>query len=74
MSTAMFFQCRLHKGPERRVGWVEKRAAKAGAQVTLKGEAGWWTVVSVAEPPLPERWLAEKQRRDRGGLPSMVKA
>ena len=72
--TDLFYQCRLHQGAERLVGWIEARAAKEGARIEVKGRAGLWDVIAVFGPPMDASWLKEKQRRDRGRLPSLVSA
>lgn len=75
MTATVYYQCKLRRGTERRVGWIESRAAKAGARVQIKGETGGlWQVAEVFEPSLDVTWLADKRRRDRGALPSLVRA
>lgn len=76
MTATIFYQCRLHRGLERRVGWIEARGAKTGARVQIKGEEsqGLWSVAEVFQPALDATWLTEKQRKDRGSLKSLVPA
>ena len=69
-----FYQCALHQGDTRTVGWIEARGAKQGTRVELKGHDGLWEVAQVFEPALDASWLTEKQRRDRGSLKSLVPA
>lgn len=68
----MYFQCALHQGERRTVGWIEARGARQGARVELEGCPGLWDVAAVYGPPLDASWLAEKQRRDRGSLKSLA--
>lgn len=63
---SLWYQCKLAKNNgEVTVGWIEARAAKAGARVQLldegynKGEL--WTVVKVSHPGIEEELLKEKQ-------------
>lgn len=69
-----FYQCALHQGDTRTVGWIEARGAKSGARVELKGQSGLWDVVSVFQPPIDATWLDDKRRRDRGSLKSLAPA
>lgn len=69
-----WYQCALAQGERRTVGWIEERGAKRGARVEIKGEDGLWDVEAVYEPSYDASWLEEKRRKDRGSLPSLVKA
>ena len=52
------------------VGWIEARGAKPGARVEVPEHGGLWRVAAVFEPPLDARWLQEKRRIDRKGMPT----
>ncbi len=69
---SLWYQCALVQGERRTVGWLEN--PKQGTRVELKGEDGLWDVVQVFQPPYDASWLEEKRRKDRGSLPSLVKA
>lgn len=69
---SLWYQCALSQGERRTVGWLEN--PKQGTRVELKGEDGLWDVDKVFGPPLDASWLEEKRRKDRGSLPSLVKA
>ena len=51
--TDFYHQCWFEKntddGLEKKVGWIEKRGAKIGALVELKGEEGLWLVTKVSD-------------------------
>jgi hypothetical protein len=67
-----YFQCELHQGTERLVGWIEDRGAKEGLRVEVKTRDGLWRVAKVwEENPIDAAWLAEKRGRDRKGLKSI---
>jgi len=66
-------QCLFEQDGQRTVGWIEKRGAKMGARIVLKGEAGLLNVLAVYGPELELSDLQEKQRRDRDSLPSIRK-
>ncbi len=71
---SLWYQCALAQGERRTVGWIEERGAKEGCQVELKGEDGLWRVLRVFSPAYDASWLDEKRRKDRGSLPSLVRA
>lgn len=66
-------QVELSQGAKRTILWIENRGAKQGATVDLLGE-GKWHVEKVYGFDLPEAALREKQRMDRGALPSIIGA
>lgn len=66
-------QCELSRGTERVVLWIDERGAKPGATVELIGE-GEWKVEKAYAFDLPADVLREKQRLDRGSLPSIIGA
>jgi len=80
-----YFQCRLRRSDAiqhdkpgdwaweaftEQVAWIEERGAKIGAKVELVGD-GFWTVVAVYHHMTGEA-LRDKQKNDRGSLPSIV--
>jgi hypothetical protein len=66
-----FYQCRLQQDGLATVGWIEARGAKLGARVEVPECGGLWRVAAVYQPPLDARWLREKQRIDRKGMPTI---
>lgn len=76
--TVRYFQCRMQKpdaahrtrGITEQVLWIEERGAKVGASVELVGD-GVWTVTAVYSHMTGEA-LREKQKHDRGSLPSII--
>ena len=81
---ATYFQCKLIQDGtgNTTVGWIEKRGARIGTYVELKGaefdgvemigETGLWRVMEVHGPELPEYVLRQKQANDRNALPSII--
>lgn len=53
-------------------GWIEDRAAKPGAIVTVDGEPGYYRVQTVYEFAMDRRNLIDYQNRHRNSLPSIV--
>lgn len=79
----MYFQCHLARTTFERSqaivhqtkGWIAERGAKLHAEVELlTGDGEFWTVVDVYTPGMELSDLQAKQARDRGSLPSLVKA
>lgn len=73
---AMYYQCRFEQetpdGKQVLVAWIEKRGAKVGSLVELKGEDGLWLVTSTGGEGHSDEWLREKQQSDRRSLLSIV--
>lgn len=76
-------QCELRQGERVTVGWIEKRGAKVGASVELKGanydsvemeteDGDFWRVAEVYGIELSEVVLRQKQANDRNALPSII--
>jgi hypothetical protein len=70
----MMYQCRLRCLTGETVGWIEERGAKVGNVVELKTDGQLWDVVEVFQPGMEEEALRQKQRNDRGALPSIIGA
>lgn len=67
-----YYQCILHQGDARLIGWIEDRGAKEGYVVDVKGYQGKWRVARVYEEnPIDASWLTKKRGYDRGGLASI---
>lgn len=75
MQETIYYQCRLSRGSERMVSWIEERGAVKDAKIELLAHgAELWNVDEVYGGPLTASQLNEKQRKDRGSLPSLVGA
>lgn len=60
---------------ELQVVWIPEHGAKVGNIVELLTDDGeLWAVAKVFEPGIDEAAMREKQRLDRGSLPSLQKA
>lgn len=72
----LLYQCHFEQetpeGKQVLVAWVEKRGAKVGSLVELKGEDGLWLVTSTGGDGHDEKWLHEKQQFNRRSLLSIV--
>lgn len=66
-------QCQLSSGDKRVILWIEDCGAKPGAKVELIGE-GFWHVDEVYSFDRSAADVREKQRLDRGSLPSIIGA
>jgi len=64
----------MSQGTAHTVGWIEERGAKRGAEVELPEYGGFWRVDEVSSFSFDATQLREKQRMDRGTLPSLVGA
>lgn len=65
------FQCRLRKGSEETVGWIEQRGAKVGLHVELKEDGERWEVLEVYQPGLSSGAVFEKQVNNRNAFSSI---
>lgn len=66
------YQCKLKLADgSTTIGWIEERGAKVGHKCELLEDGKFWEVVEVYQPPLEEKVLKEKQKRDRDCLPSI---
>jgi len=66
-------QCALSQGDRKTVLWIDERGAKPGASVELIGD-GFWRVDEVYAFGMDATAVREKQRLDRGSLPSIIGA
>lgn len=66
-------QCKLQRGEETLVSWIETRGATVGSLVELlpNDGRGLWTVMEVYNPSMNEINFKEKQKFDRRGFPSL---
>lgn len=75
MASDLYYQCKLRRGTEETVGWIEARGAKLGARVELLDmdrPKELWTVQQVAySAPMEKAALQAKQAHDRKGFPSI---
>jgi hypothetical protein len=71
MPANQYFQCLLRRGQSETTGWLEKRAAKAGAEIELLPSRELWTVAKVYEHGLPADVLKEHQLLNRNSLLSV---
>jgi hypothetical protein len=67
----LLYQCRLQQDGATTVGWIEARGARPGVCVELPEHGGLWRVTAVYQFALDARWLQEKQRIDRKGMPTI---
>ena len=72
----LYFQCVLTRQDEggdllTTVGWIEQRGAHEGYEVELLEDGEFWKVVSVGAHGMSRGEIVEKQRKDRGSLPSL---
>jgi len=65
-----YFQCKLSKGTERRIGWIEERGAKVGAHVEILDE-GFWRVDEVGAHSLEKKELSTMNATKRRGFKSI---
>jgi hypothetical protein len=70
-----YYQCEMKElnGTRQTVGWIEERGAVKGRHVELKEFDTFFEIVTVHRAPcLSGEEIAEKQRLDRGSLPSIL--
>ena len=62
-----YFQCELSQGTGRAMAYIEERAAKLGANVSVKDEGfdGLWAVTSVSDKGIDETVLKKMQQDSR---------
>lgn len=70
----LYHQCKMTRGTEVTVGWIEARGARVGLQVELfelDRPKDFWTVAEVWGKPLDRAALQAKQAADRKGFSSI---
>lgn len=74
MASDLYHQCKMTRGTEVTVGWIEARGARVGLQVELlelDRPKDFWTVAEVWGAPLDRAALQAKQAADRKGFSSI---
>lgn len=63
--------CSLQQGDAHTTCWIPVRGAIKGASVEIPDLGGFWNVLSVGTHILTKEDLREKERMNRGSLPSI---
>lgn len=71
-----YYQCILYReledeSREFMIGWIEAHGARAGYQVEILEDGQLWTVEKAYGPARTIAEIREKQKKDRGSLPSI---